>query len=95
MLAKLHVTRINATAARKPSEPLYGIMLPTFISVSLAPGSCFLTGAAEGHIAHDGVRRELADLANALLIYGKGGYAWMDNRISASAFALTAPGWRI
>jgi hypothetical protein len=41
MLAKLHVTRINATAARKPSGPLYGIMLPTFISVSLAPGSFF------------------------------------------------------
>jgi hypothetical protein len=52
------------------------------------------TGAAERHIALDGVR-ELADLANALLIYGKGGYAWMENQISASAFGLTAPGWRI
>jgi outer membrane immunogenic protein len=26
---------------------------------------------------------------NNLLIYGKGGYAWMDNQISASAFGLT------
>jgi outer membrane immunogenic protein len=38
---------------------------------------------------------------NNVLIYGKGGYAWMDNQISASAFGLTASeshfhdGWTI